>query len=303
MTQDKRSAYETLYDVLRTVAVLGAPIAPFYMDRLYRDLTGQEDSVHFVLMPDADLSAIDAALDARMDLAQRATSMVLGLRKKSAIPVKQPLAKMLVPVISEAVRGQLEAVKDIVLGEVNVKEMEFIADTSGLVTLKIKPNFKTLGKVYGARMKEIAAAFGSLEQPVISAIQRAETAAEAYTLALPGGEVVLNPGDYQITSEDMQGWLVATEGKEGLSRELVNRIQNLRKASGFEVTDRIRAAVYASGEALTDLRDAVAAFGENVQAQTLALSLAVCPLEEAPEAAAQLDWEKDEVRIYVETIN
>ena len=314
MTQDKRSAYETLYDVLRTVAVLGAPIAPFYMDRLYRDLTGREDSVHFVLMPDADLSAIDEALDVRMDLAQRATSMVLGLRKKSAIPVKQPLAKMLVPVISEAVRGQLEAVKDIVLGEVNVKEMEFIADTSGLVTLKIKPNFKTLGKVYGARMKEIAAAFGSLEQPVISAIQRAETAAEAYTLALPGGEVVLNPGDYQIASEDMQGWLVATEGnltialdiaitpelrKEGLSRELVNRIQNLRKASGFEVTDRIRAAVYASGEALTDLRDAVAAFGENVQAQTLALSLAVCPLEEAPEAAAQVDWEKDEVRIHV----
>ena len=314
MTADKRSAYETLYEVLRTVAVLGAPIAPFYMDRLYRDLTGKEESVHYVLMPDADRSAIDAALDARMDLAQRATSMVLGLRKKSAIPVKQPLAKMLVPVISEAVRGQLEAVRDIVLGEVNVKEMEFIADTTGLVTLRIKPNFKTLGKVYGARMKEIAAAFGTLDQPVISAIQRAETAAEAYTLALPGGEVVLNPGDYQITSEDMQGWLVATEGnltialdiaitpelrKEGLSRELVNRIQNLRKASGFEVTDRIHAAVYASGEALEDLQGAVAAFGENVQAQTLALSLTVRPIDEAPEAAAPVDWEKDEVRIHV----
>ena len=318
MTQDKRSAYETLYDVLRTVAVLGAPIAPFYMDRLYRDLTGQEDSVHFVLMPDADLSAIDAALDARMDLAQRATSMVLGLRKKSAIPVKQPLAKMLVPVISEAVRGQLEAVKDIVLGEVNVKAMEFIADTSGLVTLRIKPNFKTLGKVYGPRMKEIAAAFASLEQPVISAIQRAETADEAYTLALPGGEVVLNPGDYQIASEDMQGWLVATEGnltialdiaitpelrKEGVSRELVNRIQNLRKASGFEVTDRIGTEVFASGEALEELTSAVAAFGENIQAQTLSLRLSVRPLGEAPQAAAPVDWEKDEVRIQVEKLN
>ena len=314
MTADKRSAYQTLWTVLRGVAVLAAPIAPFYMDRLYRDLTGSTESVHFALMPEAGLSAIDEALDSRMDLAQRATSMVLGLRKKSAIPVKQPLAKMLVPVISEAVRAQLAAVRDIVLGEVNVKEMEFIADTSGLVTLRIKPNFKTLGKVYGPRMKEIAAAFGTLGQSVISAIQHAETAGEAYTLALPGGDVVLNPGDYQIASEDMQGWLVATEGnltialdiaitpglrKEGLSRELVNRIQNLRKASGFEVTDRIETAVYASGEALEDLTAAVAAFGENVKAQTLSLSLSVRPIGEAVPAAAPVEWEKDEVRIHV----
>ena len=315
MTADKLSAYQTLWTVLRDIAVLAAPIAPFYMDRLYRDLTGSAESVHFVLMPEADLTAIDEALDSRMDLAQRATSMVLGLRKKSAIPVKQPLAKMLVPVISEAVRAQLAAVRDIVLGEVNVKEMEFIADTSGLVTLRIKPNFKTLGKVYGPRMKEIAAAFGTLDQPVISAIQHAETAGEAYTLALPGGDVVLNPGDYQIASEDMQGWLVATEGnltialdiaitpelrKEGLSRELVNRIQNLRKASGFEVTDRIETAVYAFGEALEELTDAVDAFGDNVKAQTLSLRLSVLPLGEAPAAAAPVEWESGEVRIHVE---
>jgi len=311
MTADKRSAYATLYEVLRAVAILGAPIAPFYMDRLYRDLTG-EGSVHLVLMPEYDAAAIDPALDAQMELAQQATSMVLALRKKSAIPVKQPLAKMLVPVISEAVRAQLEAVRGIVLGEVNVKEMEFIADTSGLVTLKIKPNFKTLGKVYGARMKEIAAAFGSLGQETISAIQRAEAAEADYSLALPGGEVILRPGDYAISSEDMQGWLVATEGsltialdieitpelrKEGLSRELVNRIQNLRKSSGFEVTDRIETGVYVSEEAFGDLRAALDAFGAYVSAQTLSTRLELLPIEKAPETAVPTDWEKGELRL------
>ena len=184
--------------------------------------------------------------------------MVLALRKKVGIPVRQPLAKMLVPVISDAVRARLEKVQALVLGEVNVKEMTFISDTSGIVTKKIKPNFKTLGKVYGQRMKEIAAAFGTLDQPVISAIQRAEAAGEAYTLALPGGDVTLSPGDFQISSEDMPGWLVASQGsltialdieitpelrQEGLARELVNRIQNLRKSSGFEVTDRISVSI------------------------------------------------------------
>jgi len=332
MTADKRSAYETLYEVLRTVAVLSAPIAPFYMDRLWCDLCDchpersreispcaalsrdDNSSVHFTLMPDYDPAAIDPALDSRMDMAQQATSMVLALRKKSSIPVKQPLSKMLVPVISEAVRGQMEAVRDIILGEVNVKQMQFIADTAGLVTLKIKPNFKTLGKVYGARMKEIAAAFGALGQEEIAAIQRVEASSSDYSLALPGGEVILHPGDYAISSEDMQGWLVATEGsltialdieitpelrKEGISRELVNRIQNLRKSSGFEVTDRIDAAVYADGPAFEELTGAVAAFGENVKAQTLALSLEIRPLGEAPEAAAPVDWESGPVRIFV----
>ena len=319
MTADKQSAYETLYEVLRSIAILGAPIAPFYMDRLYRDLTSchserSEESVHYVLMPDYDPAAIDPALDTRMELAQQATSMVLALRKKSAIPVKQPLAKMLVPVISETVRGQLEAVRSIVLSEVNVKEMEFIADTSGLVTLKIKPNFKTLGKVYGARMKEIAAAFGSLGQDVIAAIQRAETAAADYSLALPGGEVVLHPGDYAISSEDMQGWLVATEGsltialdieltpelrKEGLSRELVNRIQNLRKSSGFEVTDRIETEVYVSEDAFGDLRAALEGFGSYVAAQTLSTRLELLPLSEAPETAAATEWDNGEVRLFI----
>jgi isoleucyl-tRNA synthetase len=237
-----------------------------------------------------------------MALAQQATSMVLALRKKIGIPVRQPLQKLLVPVISGKVRAQLEAVRDLILGEVNVKEMDFVEDTTGIITKKIKPNFKTLGKVYGARMKEIAAAFGTLGQAEISAIQSAETAGEAYTLALPGGDVVLQVGDYQISSEDMPGWLVASEGSltvaldveltealrlEGLARELVNRIQNLRKSSDFEVTDRIDTIIYADDPALAA---ALAAHGGYVGAQTLSRTVTVRPAAEAPDNAAEVEW-------------
>jgi isoleucyl-tRNA synthetase len=293
------------------VAVLAAPIAPFFMDQLYLDLGGPSESVHYVLMPEADASVIDPELEERMDLAQQATSMVLALRKKVGIPVRQPLAKMLVPVISDAVRARLEAVKDLILTEVNVKEMEFVTDTTGILTKKIKPNFKTLGKVYGARMKEIAAAFGSLDQPTITAIQNAETAGEAYALALPGGEVVLNPGDYQISSEDMPGWLVASEGaltialdveltdelrREGVARELVNRIQNLRKTAGFEVTDRIDTVVYADAP---EIAPALAAFGEWIGSQTLSRSVTLAPAAEAPADAREVEWTEGTLQISV----
>ena len=304
MTPDKQAAYSTLYKVLRDVAVLAAPIAPFYMDQLYLDLTGARDgdSVHFTLMPEACDACIDKDLEERMALAQQATSLVLGIRKKVNIPVRQPLLKLMIPVISEQVRAQLESVKATILSEVNVKEMEFIADTSGIMTLRIKPNFKVLGKVYGARMKEIAAAFGSLDQATIGAIQKAEAGGAAYTLPLPGGEVVLNPGDYTIVSEDVEGWQVASEGpltvaldievtpqlrQEGLARELVNRIQNLRKSSGFEVTDRIQTEVFAADPLLAD---ALSAYGEYVKAQTLSLSLRLLPPELAPACAAEVEW-------------
>ncbi|MBP3257482.1 MAG: isoleucine--tRNA ligase [Bacteroidales bacterium] len=320
MTEDKKSAYETLYRVLVDVAILGAPIAPFYMDRLYLDLTqgvipGSDRespaSVHFVLMPRADASVMDAALEERMALAQQATSLILGIRKKVNIPVRQPLQKVMIPVISEKVRAALDSVKEIVLPEVNVKEMEFVEDTSGIMTLRIKPNFKVLGKTYGARMKEIAAGFGTLEQPVIAAIQKAESAGETYTLNLPGGEVVLNPGDYAISSEDVEGWQVASEGslivaldvevtpelrREGLSRELVNRIQNLRKSSGFEVTDRIHTVVYSSDEALAD---ALAAFGDYVKAQTLSLSVGLEAFEKAPADAAEVEWTEGTIKLTI----
>ena len=295
-----KDAFQTLYDVLMDVAVLAAPIAPFFMDQLYLDLGGQSESVHYVLMPEADASVIDPELEERMELAQQATSMVLALRKKVGIPVRQPLAKMLVPVISDAVRARLEAVKDLILAEVNVKDLEFVTDTSGILTKKIKPNFKTLGKVYGARMKEIAAAFGSLDQATITAIQTAETAGEAYTLALPGGDVVLNPGDYQISSEDMPGWLVASEGadlrREGVARELVNRIQNLRKTAGFEVTDRIDTVIYADAP---EIAPALAAFGEWIGSQTLSRSVKQAPAAEAPADAREVEWTEGTIQIAV----
>ncbi len=304
MTPDKQSAYQTLYTCLRDVAVLMAPIAPFFADRLYLDLTApvhpaEGCSVHFVQMPVSDPERIDADLEERIRLSQDATSMVLALRKKVGIPVRQPLPKMLVPVISDKVRAQLEAVKDLILTEVNVKEMEFVENTDGIITKKIKPNFKTLGKIYGPRMKEIAAAFATLDQPTISAIQRAEAAGEAYTLALPGGDVMLQPGDYQISSEDMPGWLVASQGaltvaldieitpelrQEGLARELVNRIQNLRKSSGFEVTDRIDVTI-AHNPALQEALDR---FGNYVCAQTLARGIRFA---EKPENAVEVEWE------------
>ena len=312
MTPDKQAAYRTLYDALVKVAVLMAPIAPFFADRLYLDLIApfhptEGCSVHFVQMPDADPSLIDADLEERVSLSQTATSMVLALRKKVGIPVRQPLKKMLVPVISEQVRSRLSAVKDLILSEVNVKEMEFVENTDGILTKKIKPNFKTLGKVYGPRMKEIAAAMATLDQSVISAIQRAEAAGEAFSLSLPGGEVVLNPGDYQISSEDMPGWLVASQGaltvaldveltpelrQEGMARELVNRIQNLRKASDFAVTDRIEVVI----ETNKALQEALERFGTYVCNQTLARSIR---FEDHPEGAVEVEWEDGTLAIAV----
>ncbi|MBR5403361.1 MAG: isoleucine--tRNA ligase [Bacteroidales bacterium] len=311
MTPDKKAAYETLYKVLVDVAVLAAPIAPFFMDQLYCDLVPGAESVHFTLMPEASEKAVDKDLEERMALAQQATSLILGIRKKVNIPVRQPLQKVMIPVISDKVRRQLEEVKGIILTEVNVKEMEFIEDASGIMTLRIKPNFKVLGKTYGARMKEIAAAFGTLAQPVISAIQKAETAGETYTLALPGGDVVLNPGDYAISSEDVEGWQVASEGSltvaldievtpelrlEGLSRELVNRIQNLRKASGFEVTDRIHTVVYTDDPSLAE---ALQVYSDYIKSQTLSLSIGLEKAADAPAEAAEVEWTEGTIKLTV----
>ena len=309
MTADKQAAYQTLYTALRDVAVLMAPIAPFFADRLYLDLTAGrgEASVHFVQMPEVSEAAIDSELEERVSLSQAAASMVLALRKKVGIPVRQPLPKMLVPVISDKVRARLTAVKDLILTEVNVKEMEFVENTDGILVKKIKPNFKTLGKVYGSRMKEIAAAFAALDQSVISEIQRADTAGAPYRLGLPGGEVVLNPGDCQISSEDMPGWLVASQGaltvaldieitpelrQEGLARELVNRIQNLRKAAGFDVTDRIEVVIAPN----PSLEEALTQFGPYVCNQTLARAIRFAP---DPAGAVEVEWEEGTLAIAV----
>ena len=311
MDEDKLAAYQTLYEVLVDVAVLSAPIAPFYMDRLYLDLVPDgSESVHYVSMPSCDESVIDTDLEERMDLAQKATSMVLALRRKVSIKVRQPLQKLIIPVISAKVREQLGQVKDIILNEVNVKEAEFISDTTGIITKKIKPNFKTLGKVYGKQMKEIAGAFAGFDQATISAIQNAEAAGAAYSVTLPSGVVELKPGDYEISSEDMPGWLVATEGqltialdiqisedlkKEGVARELINRIQNLRKDSGFEVTDKIEVRIFADGAAREEIGSAMADYKDYIAAQTLALSITLG--ETAPEGALDVEWDDGAVRM------
>ena len=311
MSGDKLSAYQTLHEALKTVAVLAAPIAPFFMNRLWNDLVPDADSVHYVLMPSADMSQVDNDLEQSMAFAQKASSMVLALRKKIGINVRKPLAKVLVPVLDDTVKEHIMKVRDIFLTEVNVKDIEFLHDTTGIITKKITPNFKTLGKIYGKRMKEIAAAFSSLSQEQIAGIEHAEG---DYVLALPGGEVVLRKGDYEISSEDMPGWLVATEGtltlaldivqtpelkREGTARELIHPIQNLRKESGFEVTDRIHTVIYADGEDYGEIEASLGEYSGYVAGQTLSLSLELKNLAEAPADAAEVEWGGSSIKIRV----
>jgi len=279
---DKRAAYQTLYTCLETMALLAAPIAPFYTDKLFRDLnaaTGRHTapSVHLAKFPDFDESLIDRDLEARMDLAQKLSSMVLGLRRKVNIKVRQPLNKMMVPVLDTAFREQLDKVKPLVLNEVNVKEMEYLSDTAGILVKKIKPNFKTLGPRYGKLMKEISAAISEMDQAAIGAFEKEGS----HALTVGGEEVVLTTGDVEIISEDIPGWLVANEGaitvaldihltavlkQEGMARELVNRIQNIRKESGFDVTDKITVAI----EKHDSVNGAIASYGKYIGSQTLA---------------------------------
>lgn len=302
MTEDKLSAYQTMYEVLKSIALISAPIAPFFMERLWLDLVPDGDSVHYQAMPQCDISLVDNGLEESMEFAQKASSMVLALRKKVGINVRKPLAKVLVPVMDETVKEHIVKVKDIFLTEVNVKEIEFLHDTTGIITKKIKPNFKTLGKIYGKRMKEIAAAFGQLSQEEISAIERS---ADTYVWNLPGGEVLLGKGDYEINSEDMPGWLVATEGtltialdivqtpqlkREGVARELIHPIQTIRKESGLEVTDRINTTIYADGLSYEEIGDALSEYSEYVAAQTLSVSLELKKLSEMPEGAVSIEW-------------
>ena len=302
MTEDKLSAYQTMYEVLKSIALISAPIAPFFMERLWIDLVPDGDSVHYQAMPQCDISLVDNGLEESMEFAQKASSMVLALRKKVGINVRKPLAKVLVPVMDETVKEHIVKVKDIFLTEVNVKEIEFLHDTTGIITKKIKPNFKTLGKIYGKRMKEIAAAFGQLSQEEISAIERS---ADTYVWNLPGGEVLLGKGDYEINSEDMPGWLVATEGtltialdivqtpqlkREGVARELIHPIQTIRKESGLEVTDRINTTIYADGSSYEEIGDALSEYSEYVAAQTLSVSLELKKLSEMPEGAVSIEW-------------
>lgn len=307
MDADKLAAYQTLYECLVTVSRLMAPIAPFYADQLYRDLTG-ERSVHLAAFPVCDEARIDTYLEGCMQLAQQATSMILALRKKANKKVRQPLQKAVVPVPSESVMQQLQHVADLVKTEVNIKELLIVTNENSTIKLvkRIKPNFKTLGKKYGKQMKEIAAAIATLTQEQIADI---ETRGQI-VLPLPSGDVVVELADVEIATEDMPGWLVANEGnltvaldievsdelrQEGIARELVNRIQNLRKANGYEITDKIAVCIERSG----NIDDAVCRFKDYIASQVLAQSLELVDSIAAP---TELDFEEFLVNISIEKI-
>ena len=256
---DKSSAYQTLYTCLETVAKLMSPIAPFYADKLFLDLnavTGRDksESIHLSQMPEVDKNSIDLDLEERMAIAQKATSLILSIRKKEKHRVRQPLAKVMVPILDEKFERQLHAVESLILSEVNVKELEYLKETAGVIEKTIKANFKTLGPKYGKQMKQIAGAISQMNQTDIAVFESAGT----YELNIDGNAISITLEDAEIVSKDIPGWAVASEGgitvaldltitpeleQEGLARELVNRIQNLRKDRGFEVTDRISIAI------------------------------------------------------------
>ena len=286
MTTDKLSAYQTLYRCLVTVAKLMAPIAPFYADQLYRDLVSRgtnatEHSVHLADFPVADRSAINAELERSMSLAQSICSMVLALRRKVNIKVRQPLQRLMIPVTSAEERAAIEPVIPLILSEVNLKELQFVSDGGeGILVKRIRPDFKKLGPRYGKIMKPLAEALTTLEQAQILELERAGT----LSLNVAGTEVALEREDVDIYSEDIPGWLVANEGTltialditvtdelrlEGTARELINRIQNLRKQSGFEVSDRIRVLLPEDEE----LAKVLALYGSYIAREVQAVSI------------------------------
>ena len=307
MSIDKLSAYQTLYACLETVAKLMAPIAPYYADRLYRDLTEatgrSNESVHLSLFPVADDSKIDKEQESRMELAQQITSMVLSLRKKEQIIVRQPLQKIAIPAIDTDQQQRIEAMKQLILDEVNVKELEFV-EGSGILVKKVKCNFRTMGKKYGKLMKDVNLAVTSMSQAQIAELEKNGT----LSLGLPNSEnVVVELEDVEIFSEDIPGWTVANEGSltvalditvtdelrnEGVARELVKRIQNLRKESGFEITDRID--IQLEHNEHTDT--AVEQFRDYISAQVLANSLTLTDTVDNP---TTLDFESFKVNINI----
>ena len=281
MSKDKLSAYQTLYTCLETVAKLLAPFAPFYSDQLYLDLTkatgrGGEQSVHLAKFPEADESFIDSDLEIRMGMAQKITSMVLALRRKVNIKVRQPLQAIMIPAVDDEQKNHIEAVKDLIKNEVNVKELRFV-EGSGVLVKKVKCNFRTMGKKFGKLMKGIAAAMNNLSQEEISQLQ----ATGSYELVVEGQKAVVEATDVEIISEDIPGWLVSNEGNltvaldvelsdellnEGMARELINRIQNIRKEIGLEITDRINVTLSPDSK----VEAALAGFADYIKAQVLA---------------------------------
>lgn len=313
LDSDKLAAYQTLLTCLETVARLMAPFAPFFADRLYRDLTAPAleaegkpvVSVHLTDFPKADESVIDNALEERMHLAQTVCSLVLSLRRKVNIKVRQPLQAIMIPVNSESRRSQLEAMKQLILSEVNVKEMQLTDDSDGVLVKSIKPDFKKLGPKFGKKMKAAAAAINAFTQQQIAQIERDGS----ITFRLDGEDVTVEVADVDIHSEDIPGWLVASDGsvtvaleveitdqlrKEGVARDLINRIQNIRKGRDYDITDRITVTVEPSE--LTS--GAVADFGEYIASQVLASAIVEAPVTD-PADDEVLDIDGTEVKVKI----
>ena len=300
LNEDKLAAYQTLYHCLHTIALLMAPVSPFFSDKLYRDLTGSKDSVHLALYPTVDESVIDKQLEQRMQVAQDITSMVLALRRKQNLKVRQPLMSIMVPVLDEQQRADVEAVADLIKGEVNVKEIKLVGSDAGVLVKRVKPDFKKLGPKFGKIMKMLAAELTSLSQDAIIAFEKAGQ----ITLNVAGQEAVVEKADVEIISEDIPGWLVANEGtltvalditvteelrREGMARELVNRIQNIRKNKGFDITDRVVVVINPDER----VNEAVADFKDYIARQVLAVSIEVAEVDHDD----TVDSEKDELKV------
>ena len=308
-TQDKLSAYQTLYTCLETVAKLMSPIAPFYADKLYMDLvtaTGRDNvvSVHLAKFPEYKEEMIDKELEVRMQMAQDVTSMVLALRRKVNIKVRQPLQCIMIPVLDEEQRAHIEAVKALIMSEVNVKDIKFVDGAAGVLVKKVKCDFKKMGPKFGKQMKAVAAAVAEMSQEAIAELEKNGS----YTLQLDGTDVLVEATDVEIFSEDIPGWLVANEGKltvaldvtvteelrrEGVARELVNRIQNIRKSSGLEITDKIKITL--SKNQQTD--DAVNEYKDYICNQVLGTSLT---LTDEVENGTELNF--DDFSLYVSVV-
>lgn len=300
MTTDKLAAYQTLHECLTTVSLLMAPVSPFFADRLYRDLTGSEKSVHLALYPDANESLIDRQFEDRMQVAQDTTSMVLALRRKQNLKVRQPLMSIMVPVVDEKQKNDIEAVAELIKTEVNVKEIKLVGNDAGILVKRVKPDFKVLGKKLGKNMKAVATALSTMSQPDIIAFEKAGQV----TLDIAGSPIAVDLSDVEVISEDIPGWLVANEGNltvalditltdelrnEGMARELVNRVQNIRKAKNFDITDKV-VVRFQPDERVTA---AIEAYGEYIAAQVQAVKVLVEPVDHDD----TVDAEKDDLKV------
>ncbi len=306
MTEDKLAAFQTLYTCLKTLSLLIAPFAPFYADSLYRDLTGEDGSVHLADFPVSDSSLIDESLESRMKMAQDVTSMALALRRKVNLKVRQPLSTVMIPVADDSQRAALDAVKDLVMSEINVKDIKVVGNDEGVLVKRVKPDFKKLGPKHGKNMKAVAEAVKNLDNHAIAELERNGS----LTLDLNGAPAVIDLADVEIISEDIPGWLVANEGaltialdvtvtpelrREGIARDIVNRVQNIRKSRGYDITDRV-SLTFAPG---ADTDDAIRDFSDYISRQVLATSLEIAPLAAETEGVEMLSMDDVNVNVLI----